>query len=96
MRHSQRLQKHLKACRFKHPFGQETERVCLRASVEGSPALPTHLIPRGCSNRARLGVALGKSLSSRCSLIAVTSLMQEENREDISLLPHPGNRENKF
>lgn len=55
MRYSQRLQKYLKACRFQHPFGQETERACLRAAVEGSPALPTHLIPKGCSNRARLG-----------------------------------------
>lgn len=71
MGYSQRLQKHLKACRSQHPYGQEMERACLCASVEGSPAIHTHLIPEGCSNRARLGVALGKSLSSQRSLIPV-------------------------
>ena len=33
----------------------------------GGTALPTHLVPKGCSNRALLGVAPGNSLSSQSS-----------------------------
>lgn len=87
MGYSQRLQKHPKPCNI-----LSTRKRKGRFSVHqrrDSPALPTHLVPKGCSTRACLGVALGNSLSSRCSLIPVRSLMQEENREGILLLPHP-------